>query len=190
MSKKLSRQFENNRQLIRTKTTELFISKGIAATSISDIAREARLSKGTVSYYYPSKDHLVYEATECHLADVTDSLLCWMEKTAPGAPLAASLRRLLEAVFNTNEKCRLHICLVYEAVMGNEPIKKMINEKSAGWATMVEAGLLKAGYADARVVTDAVFMSLDTVILRRALGTLCVGEADISANIVKYMWKE
>ena len=148
MSKKLSKQFENNRQIIREITTELFISKGISATSIADIAKEAKLSKGTVSYYYPSKDHLMFEATDYHLTDVTDSLLCWMEKTTQGTPLEDALLSLFGAVFNTEKKCRLHICLVYEAIMGNEAISRMIMDKRAGWLTMVKAGLLKAGYSN------------------------------------------
>lgn len=190
MSKKLSKQFENNRQIIRKITTALFISKGIAATSIADIAKEAKLSKGTVSYYYPSKDHLVFEATEYHLADVTDSLLGWIEKTAQDVTLENALLSLFGAVFNTEEKCRLHICLAYEAIMGNEAISRMMAEKRAGWLTMVEAGLLKAGYGDTRLVTNAVFVSLDTIILRRALGKMDIDEKDICKHIATFVWKE
>ena len=190
MSKKLSAQFENNRQNIRKITTALFISKGIAATSIADIAKEAKLSKGTVSYYYPSKEHLVFEATEYHLADVTDSLLGWIEKTEQGVSLENALLSLFGSVFNTAEKCRMHICLAYEAIMGNEAISRMMADKRAGWQTMVEAGLLKAGYGDTRLVTNAVFLCLDTIILRRALGTLDIDESAICKHIATFVWKE
>ena len=68
MPKKLSTQFEDNRLSILKAASELFCRQGVHAASISDIAKSVKLSKGTVSYYYPSKDHLIYEVTDFHLS--------------------------------------------------------------------------------------------------------------------------
>ena len=47
-------EFESVRAAILETATRLFTEKGIHETSLADIAKEARLSKGTLYYYYPS----------------------------------------------------------------------------------------------------------------------------------------
>ena len=110
-----------------------------------------------------------------------------MERTAPGASLETVLEDLFSVVFNTPEKCRLHICLMYEAIMGSEIIKKLFTDKSAGWHTMVDAGLLKAGFTRVDTIRQSVFVLLDTIILRRALDTLTISEKDMCAHISKFV---
>lgn len=187
MSKKLSTQFEDNRLSILKTASELFCNHGVHATSISDIAKTVKLSKGTVSYYYPSKDHLIYEVTEFHLSEVTDSLFVWIDEVLPGMPLNEALERLYALVFNTTDKCRLHICLLADAILGNAVIRKLLSDRMAKWRTMAEAGLLKIGCASYRPVTDALFVSLDSVILRRAMGSENIREKDICAHIAEYV---
>ena len=186
MSKKLSKQFESNREIILKTAGALFCSKGVGATSISDIAKAAKLSKGTVSYYFPTKDHLVFEATEHHLDDVSDSVLGWMDAVKPETQLSSVLVSLFACLFHVPEKCRLHICLCYEAMMGNSVIEKMISETTMKWQTMVEAGLVKAGLNEARRITETFFILLDTVIFRQAMGILDLNEMNICDCITKY----
>ncbi len=183
MSKKLSTQFEDNRLTILNTAAQLFCNHGVHATSISDIAKTVKLSKGTVSYYYPSKDHLIYEVTEFHLSEVTDSLFAWIDDITPGMALDAALERLFSLVFNSADSCRLHICLLADAILGNAVIRKLLHDRMAKWRTMAEAGLLKVGCTNYRKVADAIFVALDSVILHRALGTDDVREKDICTHI-------
>jgi len=183
MSKKLSTQFENNRLIILRTASELFCHQGVHATSISDIAKTVKLSKGTVSYYYPSKDYLIYEVTEFHLSEVTDNLFIWIEKVNPGMSLSDALQQFFSLVFNTEDKCRLHICLLSDAILGNEVIQKLLNTSISKWRTMVEAGLLKIGCEYYRTITDAIFVSLDSIILRRAMSKDDIHENQISSYI-------
>ncbi len=187
MSKKLSTHFEDNRLSILQTASSLFCNQGVHATSISDIAKALKLSKGTVSYYYPSKDHLIFEVTEFHLSEVTDSLFSWIDGITPGMPLDEALRRFFELVFSTTDKCRLHVCLLADSILGNEVIKKLLSDRLAKWRMMAEAGLLKAGCTNYRSVTDAIFVSLDSVILRRAMSISDIHEEDICAHIANHV---
>ena len=128
MAKKLSQQFENNRQLILETTSRLFTQKGIMNTSFSDISKECKLSKGTIYYYYPSKDHLIYEVTDYHFKQATDALFAWIAETGPSTAEEA-LKTLFASIFDTTDKCKLHICLLNESVMGNEALKQTLYGK-------------------------------------------------------------
>jgi len=187
MSRKLSTQFEDNRLVILRAASELFCRQGIHGASISDIAKTVKLSKGTVSYYYPSKDHLIYEVTDFHLSKVTDSLLKWMGAVSPGMPTKEVLESFFAHMFSTEEKCRLHICLLSEAILGNEATRRLLADSLSKWRAMAEAGLLKSGSVHYGPVTDALFVALDSVILRRAMGDADLKIGGICAHIADHV---
>ena len=185
MSKKLSSQFENNRQSILKTTSRLFCDQGVSVTSFTDISKAVKLSKGTIYYYYPSKDHLIYDVAEYHLNQVTDSIFLWLEAIQDQTALEDTLLLLLTSVFQSEEQCRLHICLVNYSIMGNDVIKNMIREIITKWHTMVEVGLARTGHP--RQLTTAVFTALDSIIFRRALGIMDIGREGILQPHCKYV---
>jgi AcrR family transcriptional regulator len=174
MGKDLKKQFENNRQLVLDTTSRLFTQKGIMNTAFSDISKECKLSKGTIYYYYPSKEHLIYEVTEYHFKQITDSLFAWIGDIEADLPAEEAFRSLFASIFDTPDPCKLHICLLNEAVMGNEALKKRFFEKYSEWKTMIEVGLLKTGDHSPRIkqLTNAVMLILNGVICMRVAGNI------------------
>ncbi len=187
MSKKLSTQFENNRQTILATTSKLFCDNGINATSFSDLSRAVKLSKGTIYYYYPSKDHLILEVTDYHLSQVTDSIIAWIEKIGDQTTLESAVMLLLQSIFDTVDKCRLHICLLNYAIMGNDIIKNILKEKAVQWQTMIKVGFVKTGHSNPKQVTAAVFMALDSIVMKRVMGQMDLDEKHICAYISKFV---
>lgn len=185
MSKKLSTQFENNRQSILETTSRLFCDKGITATSFSDISKAVKLSKGTIYYYYPSKDHLIYEITEYHLNQVTNSIFAWLDTINEKTTTEDALMLLMQTIFDTIVKCRLHVCLINYSIMGNDAVNNVLKEKTAKWHTMVEVGLVKTGNTNAKKMTVAMFICLDSIILKRIMGTMDLKERDVCTHIAK-----
>src|SRR5690349_13314583 len=53
-------QFARRQAEVAEKAAELFASRGYDATSIGDIADEVGLLKGSLYYYAPSKEELLY----------------------------------------------------------------------------------------------------------------------------------
>jgi AcrR family transcriptional regulator len=65
------REIEERRQAILDAAWELFLEKGIGATTMDDIARGCQLSKGTLYSYFHSKDDISFNL----LQKATDELL-------------------------------------------------------------------------------------------------------------------
>lgn len=76
MSPRTSKQFEtireSKKELIRKKALKLFARDGYYTTSISDIAREANISKGLIYNYYDSKEQLLKEIIITGLKKIED----------------------------------------------------------------------------------------------------------------------
>jgi TetR/AcrR family transcriptional repressor of bet genes len=75
-------------------------SKGFAALTVADVAREAGLSPGIVIFYFTSKDGLLAEVLSALAAEYHHNWSFRMRAAGPTA--AAQLRDMLLADFDTN----------------------------------------------------------------------------------------
>lgn len=60
---------------------KLFHRKGFFATSISDVAEEAGVLKGHLSYYFPSKSNLLSGTTSIIETELADQLHTWADSS-------------------------------------------------------------------------------------------------------------
>ena len=65
----------NMKENILNVATNLITVNGIRNTSLSDIAKTAGISKGTLYYHYSSKDDLIFDIADNHLKIITDAVL-------------------------------------------------------------------------------------------------------------------
>jgi len=88
MPKISDQQRQARRDQILAATWKCFSRKGIHATSIEEIIREADLSAGAVYLYYKSKDDLIFAAISTYMAELRGLLMpiLMTEKALP--PLA------------------------------------------------------------------------------------------------------
>ncbi len=103
-------------------TCELMQEKGVRATSISDIAQAAGISKGTLYYYYSAKEDIVYDIADRNLAQITEEFTAWAgqmgRKSSPQTILTALVRRVLGA----EDRGRLHLYLLSDALSGSREL--------------------------------------------------------------------
>src|SRR5690606_18902808 len=88
---------------------KLFYQKGFSATSINDVAEEAGVLKGNLSYYYPSKSELLESATAAREAEVQAMIAEW-------SVIEGSLLEIMDQVLIASEAVAANIvddgCLI------------------------------------------------------------------------------
>jgi AcrR family transcriptional regulator len=91
-------RFTDTRQRIETAAIHLFVEKGVAETTIRDIARAVDISEGALYRHFISKEDLVWHLFERHYVEFAGSLwaLAERESTARGK-LAAMIRGFCRA---------------------------------------------------------------------------------------------
>jgi AcrR family transcriptional regulator len=107
----------NTRQVILQTANRLMMDQGINNTSLNDIAREAGISKGTLHYYYPSKDDLIYDIAQQHFSVVKSSVLRWNENVRGRTSFAEILRVVLSSFLEADTRNKLHLYLLQEAAL-------------------------------------------------------------------------
>lgn len=112
----------NKKQLIIDAATRLILEQGVKGTSLADVAREAQISKGTLFYYFPAKDDLIYELTVQHFDKLTHALLDRIE-TMKSEPVYKIIKECIGTILMAEDRGRLNLYLLQEAVTENEALR-------------------------------------------------------------------
>lgn len=147
-------EFASVREAILTTAASLFTRRGVHGTSLGDIAAEAKLSKGTLYYYYPTKDELIITITENCLNRMSDILLTWLDGLTRDEPLAPAITRLFSSIMEDEQLARLYVVLCAECSTEDTPIQALMAEQRQQWKLMLELGTLRIQSRNARILGD------------------------------------
>lgn len=127
---------EDNRLKIIETGVRIIGEKGVDKTSLSQISKAAGLSKGTIYYYYASKDELIFDIADLHMERISQTLMGMIKDNTPS--WESLLTAFFETLLTSEARSRLHLYLVREAVSGNELLKKRFKTTYAQWFAMVD----------------------------------------------------
>jgi AcrR family transcriptional regulator len=148
---------KDNRIKLLDAAAAVIADKGMDRASLSEIARASGLSKGTLYYYYASKNDLIFDMADRHMADLTTALFKMIEENQ-----TTSMEDLLFAFFSTllasKTRSRLHLYLVREAVSGHGDLKKRFQATYARWFSMVDDVYEKMGRSKTNIPAKAAFL--------------------------------
>ncbi|MFR1786652.1 MAG: TetR/AcrR family transcriptional regulator [Ruthenibacterium lactatiformans] len=105
------------RERILESAAALMEERSFFDISLADIARAARISKGTLYYYYNSRDAILFDLTDRYLQKLSDDLLAWVDNEEKDT----SLPRLLRYTFSRgvyDKSGSMRLFLIAEAVSG------------------------------------------------------------------------
>lgn len=100
-------RFTDTRQRIEAAAIHLFVEKGVAETTVRDIARAVDISEGALYRHFVSKEDLVWQLFERHYVEFAGSLLTLAEsESSARAKVAAMIRGFCRAHDNNPELFR------------------------------------------------------------------------------------
>lgn len=148
---------KDNRQKILNSAAAIIAEKGVGKASLAEIARACGLSKGTLYYYYSSKDDLIFDIADRHMGQLTAAVFAMIDLNSE-----TTMEMLLQAFFSTllasEARSRLHLYLVREAVSGNAGLKERFQETYARWFHMVDQIYDRLGKPKADIPARARFL--------------------------------
>lgn len=147
MARRWDKSYDEVRSIILGSAAGLLSGRGVAATSLQQVADAAGMSKGTLNYYYPSKEMLIHDVGEEHISELTRRLLDWISSLTRSLSYAQAKEILMDKLFPPDSAgeafARLHIVLLHEIAMGNASLARRFKARAQEWRAMVEVGALK-----------------------------------------------
>lgn len=146
--------------------------KGVANTSLADIAKELGMSKGTLYYYYASKSDLIFDLTERHIRYITEEILDWVAKAKDEASPQEILHVVLNLLLRGNTRGPVHLYLLQDAIGGNEILRRRFLQEYGRWRQILREGLeqLLGERGDVEVRAAVLMAVIDGLLLEKLVG--------------------
>lgn len=178
---------DNNERIIEA-ASNIIMEKGVDNTTLSDIAKAVGISKGTIYYYYPSKNDLIYEITERHLDTITAEMMALVNSVKDDKDKKKVIYLLFERILDAKMRGKLHLYLLKDALSNNDMLKNKIKRKYKEWVDMIKDGLAKI-YGDKDinylVLSNVILAMLDGFSIQSVLGIDNIPIEDIVDSIIK-----
>ncbi|MFJ7941837.1 TetR/AcrR family transcriptional regulator [Peribacillus sp. NPDC096622] len=112
-----------SKEKIRAAAMELFMKQGYYATSISDIAKQAGISKGLLYNYYKGKEELLSEMIEARIKEVVEVMEEAFSLNSPREQLEHIINGAIDNIHQKPEIHRFYLHLQTQPE-ANEELKK------------------------------------------------------------------
>ena len=168
--KKTKKQTAKKQKIIEA-GTRLIVQKGIEKTSLADIAEEAGISKGSLYYYYASKNELIFDITEAHINQISENLFTIIEESKGNTSWQELLKILFERILDADTRGRLHLYLVQQALNDNDDLKQRFRKKYHEWKLMITEGfsMLEPNITNHKVLSSLIIAALDGFLIQSLL---------------------
>ncbi|MEE8441910.1 MAG: TetR/AcrR family transcriptional regulator [Spirochaetia bacterium] len=171
--KEPARKARGNREKIIQAAAKLIIEKGVANTSLADIADEVGISKGTLYYYYASKGDLIFDISVRHMEHITNTIVAWINGHGRDRQPESVLLMVIETVLKSETRGYIHFYLIQEALSGShESLRIRFTEEYERWLDLVEQGLrlILPKDTDFKTVSRVLLSAIDGLLMQNLLG--------------------
>jgi AcrR family transcriptional regulator len=122
-----------SKEKIQAAAMELFMTQGYYATSISNIAKQAGISKGLLYNYYKGKEELLSEMVEARIREVIEVMEKAITLDTPDEQLKYIVNGAIDNVYKKPEVHRFYLHLQTQPVDDDDLIKysKQLTQENA-----------------------------------------------------------
>ena len=168
----IARKQADKRQQIIEAASRMIVQKGIDKTSLADIAKEAGISKGSLYYYYASKDDLIFDITEAHINQISENLFAIIESSEGSATWEDLLKILFERILQAEARGRMHLYLLQQSLNSNELLAQRFRKKYREWNELIRTGFekIEPGNKDQTILSSLVIAALDGLLIQSLMG--------------------
>lgn len=117
---------ENIRESIINATKELFCDKSISEISLAEISKKAGISKGTLYYYYKSKNDILFDITDQYLTEQWTSFIEWCEDETKDTSIHRLIKYVMERDIAT---AGIRMQLYCDAMQGDMEMREKLNSR-------------------------------------------------------------
>ncbi|WP_219417950.1 TetR/AcrR family transcriptional regulator [Pseudonocardia nigra] len=158
------------RTAILVQAADLFAGKGIAATTVREIADAVGILSGSLYHHFRSKDEIVHAIVTSYLDDLTGR---YAQIVAAGSEPRAQLAELVHGSLAVIE-AHPHATEIYQnnaghlaSLDGSDQIRAAAHTIQKSWITVLEAGVASGDFRSGipptvlyRLIRDALWLSV------------------------------
>jgi len=160
------------KECILTTALELMSRKGVNRTTLGDIAGQCEISRGTLYYYYKSKDDLILDINEWNMGKLTRGLLGLLDKyIEEGRSFSEIMIEVFKTISGAETRGRMHLYLINEAISKSPGLLERLRQSYYQWFEILEKAFIKILPADCdrEALARAIVASIDGMMIQNIL---------------------
>jgi AcrR family transcriptional regulator len=177
----------DTRQLIIDSTIELIAKRDVNEISLADIAAAAKITKGTLFYYYNSKDLIFVDITYQYLTGLASRFEEWVNNAEKDTSLPRMAKYILDFGARYDQRSKLHIYLVNKALSDNKQLKTIFRKTYIEWREMIKNHIAERISDPEKAVNIAnlLLVMVDGIIVQDLIGVKGIETSDIISLLIK-----
>ena len=128
----------DTRQKIIDSTLSLISTRDVNEISLQDIANAANITKGTLFYYYNSKELIFEDITIEYLNGLATRYYEWINNADKDTSFPRLTKYVLDFGARYGERSKVHIYLVNKALSDNKQLCELFREKYRSWREIIK----------------------------------------------------
>lgn len=178
----------NNKERILLTVEQLIAQKNVNSFSIKDITDELKISKGTVFYYYKSKDDIILDIMQKHFDELSFDYFSWLERHKEDI---LNKERFLEVIFYKGvelfNKAKMHIYLINECASGKPQLLEKYNSLWESWVEKLIVGIKQTfpEVEDPNTFAFMLMLIIDGLTIRKVLNPSYFNKCNLINEIIK-----
>lgn len=178
----------DTKQLIVDSALALISSRDVNEVSLADIAAAAGITKGTLFYYYKSKELIFEDITIQYLNTLAGRFYDWIDNAEKDTSLPRMINYVLEFGARFGERSKVHIYLVNKALSDNRRLTELFKTKYLEWREIIgksiEERLDGRDREKARHYANLVLILIDGLIVQDLVGIQGIDTAEIVSLVL------
>lgn len=159
----------NIKEKILNTTTMLMHAKSFNDITLAGIAKSAKISKGTLYYYYNNKEDILFDITDKYLSKLSDDLISWVENKEKDTSVPRLIRYVLEKSYD-KDFGNLRLYLAVAAVSGNETLRlKFIERYHYFKNTLKDKIVERCENLDGEYIAWLLLTTMDGILIQKQL---------------------
>ncbi len=159
---------QENKKKILESSIKVFSEKGIYQATLADVAAAAGISKGTLFYYYRSKNDLLYDILDISIREITE-LVARVLQEGEGEISKELFVLIFRSLLKYDFLMKINYYLVQEALLDNKTFAEKFRDKYENWRQDIRSALGKI-----RVNLSPAAKDARAAILLAAIDGLCL----------------
>lgn len=173
----------NTKQLIIDSTMQLIGHRNAEEISLSDIAEAAGITKGTLFYYYNSKDLIFMEITYRYLNDLYERFDEWITDSKKDTSYHRMAKYIIDFGARGSERSKLHVYLINKAISSDKHLIEVFRSKYAEWKNNIRARIAERlpeeDSREADILAELFLIVVDGLIIQDLVGISGIETKDI-----------
>ena len=126
-----------SKQTIINETINLINEKEVENISLGDIAKAVGISKGTLFYYYTSKDMIFADIIKEYLDDLAADFLIWIDNAKKDTSITRLTNYVVSYGARNTPRGKLHLYLINKALSNEKEFMTLFRDNYIIWRDLL-----------------------------------------------------